>query len=120
MIASNFANNSSPESEAELVLASGQTGGADISVTKVNSLAESQYRDVIGQPPGVEPRVPDHAPHRVLLVLHQLGPLEGTRIVLSHPHLQASEEKIVKNRLEWSYKAIGTLELKNLHSLVLT
>ena len=87
---------SSPESEAELVLAGGQTGGADIAVTEVNSLTESQHRDVIGQSPGVKPWVSDHAPHRVLLVLHQLGPLEGTRIILAHPHLQATEEIIVK------------------------
>ena len=98
MFASYYANNSSPESEAELILAGRQTGSADISVTEVDSLAESQHRDVICQPPGVEPWVPDHAPHRVLLVLHQLGPLEGARIVLAHPHLQASEEKIIKNR----------------------
>ena len=109
MFAPNFVNNSSPESEAELFLAGGQTGGADISVTEVDSLAESQHRDVIGQPPGVEPWVPDHAPHRVLLVLHQLRPLEGARIVLAHPHLQTSVEKIVKNRdRPRFYKANGT------------
>ena len=62
-------------------------------MTEVNSLTESQHRDVIGQPPGVKPRVPDHPPHRVLLVLHQLRPLEGARIVLTHPDLEAPKEE---------------------------
>lgn len=53
----------SPESEAELVLAGGQAGGADIRVGQVNSLTQSQHRDVICQPLGIKARMFDDPGH---------------------------------------------------------
>ena len=82
---------SSPESEAELVLAGGQAGGAGIRVGQVDSLTEPQHCYVMCQPPGVKARMLDHPGHCVLLVLHQLRPLEGAGVILPHSDLQASD-----------------------------